>query len=95
VSIPPWSRWLLAAILVVGIATAGVAANMAVLGSSDDDTRLGTLSARSVAPGASPIPRPQVDEPDDAARPGGDEAGDDEDRGDGPDEDGEGDTDDD
>jgi hypothetical protein len=36
-----------------------------------------------------------VDEPDDAARPGGDEAGDDEDRGDGPDEDGEGDTDDD
>jgi hypothetical protein len=52
-------------------------------------------AARSIAPGASPIPRPQVDEPSDAARPGDDEAGDDEDRGDGPDEDGEGDTDDD
>lgn len=81
-SIPPWSRWLLAAVLVVGIATAGVAANMAVLGSSDDDTRLGTMSARSIAPGVSPIPRPQVDEPDDAARPDHDGADDDGDDGD-------------
>ena len=80
-SIPAWSRWLLAAILVVGIATAGVAANMAVLGSSDDDTRLGTMSARSIAPGVSPIPRPQVDEPGDAARPDHDGAGDDGDNG--------------
>lgn len=63
--VPTWARWALAVILVVGIATAGVAANLAVLGSTDGDTRLGTLSARSIAPDGTPIPRPAVSEPDD------------------------------
>lgn len=62
--VPMWARWALAVILVAGIATAGVAANLAVLGSTDDDTRLGTLSARSIAPDGTPIPRPAVSEPD-------------------------------
>ena len=48
-SIPPWARWALATVLVLGVAGAGVAANLAVLGSSGDDTRLGTMSAGSLA----------------------------------------------
>lgn len=71
--VPTWARWLLAAILVVGIATAGVAANLAVLGSESDDTRLGTLSARSIAPDAAPVPVP--------GRADRDDAGDDDDEG--------------
>ena len=47
--VPPWARWALAVVLVLGVATAGVAANLAVLDSSADDTRLGTLSAKSLA----------------------------------------------
>lgn len=47
--IPPWARWALAVVLVLGVAAAGVAANLAVLDSSSDDTRLGTLSAKSLA----------------------------------------------
>lgn len=62
--VPLWARWALGVILVVGIATAGVAANLAVLGSTDDDTRLGTLSAQSIAPDRMPVPRPAVSEPD-------------------------------
>ena len=48
-SIPPWARWALAVVLVLGIAAGGVAANLAVLGSTEDDTALGTLSAGSIA----------------------------------------------
>lgn len=47
--VPPWARWALAAVLVLGIATAGVAANLAVLGSTNDDVQLGTLNAGSLA----------------------------------------------
>lgn len=57
--VPSWARWALAAVLVVAIATAGVAANLAVLDSGSDDTRLGTLSARSIAPDAAPVPIPE------------------------------------
>lgn len=69
-SIPPWARWALAAVLVLGVAGAGVAANLAVLGSSGDDTRLGTLSAGSLAstPQAPPASaRPEASGPDSAA----------------------------
>lgn len=63
--VPVWARWALAAVLVVAVATAGVAANLAVLGGESDDTRLGTLSARSIDPAATPIPIPeQAGEPD-------------------------------
>ncbi len=98
--VPAWARWALAAVLVLGIATAGVAANLAVLGSSEDDTRLGTLSAGSLAPPpqpgtaapqpAVPVPVPgaadDIDRPDDSA--GRDDAreGDDEGRDERPDE---------
>ncbi len=61
--IPAWARWLLAAILIAGIATAGVAANLAVLGSEGDDVRLGTLSALSVTSGSTRVPRPGADDP--------------------------------
>jgi len=77
VRVPIWARWALAAILVVGIATAGVAANLAVLQGESDDTRLGTLSARSIAPDAAPVPVPErTGERDDDER---DRAGDDRD----------------
>jgi len=43
-----------------------VAANLSVLGSETDDTRLGTLSARSIAPDAAPVPTPaRIDDDDD------------------------------
>lgn len=58
-TVPTWARWVLAAVLVVGVATAGVAANLAVLDRGSDDTRLGTLSARSIAPDAAPVPVPE------------------------------------
>ena len=72
-SIPPWARWALAAVLVLGVAGAGVAANLAVLGSSGHDTRLGTLSAGSLAstPQAPPTSaRPEQGMPN-AGAPGG------------------------
>ena len=53
-SIPPWARWALAVVLVLGIAAGGVAANLAVLGSTEDDTALGTLSAGSIAQQGAP-----------------------------------------
>ena len=76
-SIPPWARWALATVLVLGVAGAGVAANLAVLGSSGDDTRLGTMSAGSLAstPQASPTSaRPEQDVPH-AGVPGGEPVG--------------------
>lgn len=60
-SIPPWARWALAVVLVLGIAAGGVAANLAVLGSTEDDTALGSLSAGSIA---------QQGAPDDPGAPG-------------------------
>ena len=53
-SIPPWARWALAVVLVLGIAAGGVAANLAVLGSTEDDTALGSLSAGSIAQQGAP-----------------------------------------
>jgi len=47
--VPPWARWALAAALVLGVTAAGLAANLALLGSTTDDVRLGTLSAGSLA----------------------------------------------
>lgn len=58
--VPPWARWALAAVLVLGIAAVGVAANLAVLGSTADDTRLGTLNAGSLAQAPQPGTQPQV-----------------------------------
>lgn len=49
-SIPPWVRWLVATLVLAGVAAGGAAANLAVLRSGGDDTRLGTLSARALAP---------------------------------------------
>ena len=65
--VPPWARWAVAVVVVLGIAAAGVAANMAVLGSTNDDTRLGTLSAKSlaVASGQAPPVRVVTDDDDD------------------------------
>ena len=57
--VPTWARWALAAVIVVAVATAGVAANLAVLDSEANDTRLGTLSARSIDPTATLIPIPE------------------------------------
>ena len=63
-TVPHWARWALAAILVVGVASAGVAANLAVLNRGTGDAPLGTLSARSIAPSATPMPAPErVDVP--------------------------------
>lgn len=77
--VPTWARWLLAAILVVGIATAGVAANLSVLGSETNDTRLGTLSARSISPDAAPVPIPErIDDDDDDKEKGREKGGDEE-----------------
>ena len=47
--VPPWARWALAAVLVLGVTAAGLAANLALLDSTTDDVRLGTLSAGSLA----------------------------------------------
>ena len=47
--VPPWARWALAAALVLGVTAAGLAANLALLDSTTDDVRLGTLSAGSLA----------------------------------------------
>lgn len=55
-STPPWARWALAVVLVLGVAAAGVAANLAILETGNDGTRLGTLSARSISSGATPRP---------------------------------------
>ncbi|MDA3005220.1 MAG: hypothetical protein O3B97_01005 [Actinomycetota bacterium] len=65
--VPPWARWAVAVVVVLGIAAAGVAANMKVLGSTNDDTRLGTLSAKSlaVASGQAPPVRVVTDDDDD------------------------------
>lgn len=64
--VPPWARWALAVVLVLGVATAGVAANLAVLDSSTDDTRLGTLSAKSLAVASGQaVPVPLVTDDDD------------------------------
>lgn len=65
--LPPWARWALAVVLVLGVAAAGVAANMAVLDGTNDDTRLGTLSAKSlaVASGQAPPVRVVTDDDDD------------------------------
>jgi len=77
--VPTWVRWLLAAVLVVGIATAGVAANLSVLGSETDDTRLGTLSARSLAVASGQAPPVRVVTDDDDERDEKDEKDDDHD----------------
>ena len=77
--VPPWARWALAAVLVLGIAAVGVAANLAVLGSTSDDTRLGTLNAGSLAsaPQAQTAPTagtaPQADDEGDGDHGGGGE----------------------
>lgn len=65
--VPPWARWAVAVVAVLGIAAAGVAANMAVLDSTNSDTRLGTLSAKSlaVASGQAPPVRVVTDDDDD------------------------------
>ena len=65
--VPPWARWAVAVVVVLGIAAAGVAANMTVLDSTNDDTRLGTLSAKSlaVASGQAPPVRVVTDDDDD------------------------------
>ena len=82
--VPPWARWAVAVVVVLGIAAAGVAANMAVLGSTNDDTRLGTLSAKSlaVASGQAPPVRVVTDDDDDDKndKKDDDEAEDDHDR---------------
>ena len=64
--VPPWARWVLGVVLVLGIAAAGLAANLAVLDSTNDDTRLGTLSAKSlaVASGQAPPVRAVTDDDD-------------------------------
>ncbi|MGA0068480.1 MAG: hypothetical protein ACO3PB_03335 [Miltoncostaeaceae bacterium] len=90
-SIPPWARWALAVVLVLGIAAGGGAANLAVLGTTEDDTALGNLSAGSIAqqgasdgpgaPGApgTPIPPGAVVDGPPTDTPRGEEAeGDDE-----------------
>lgn len=63
--VPPWARWAVAVVAVLGIAAAGLAANMAVLGSTNDDTRLGTLSAKSLAVASGQAPPVRVVTDDD------------------------------
>lgn len=81
--VPPWARWALAVVLVLGVATAGVAANLAVLGTSTDDTRLGTLSAKSLAVAsgqAVPVPLTTDDDDDEKGEEKKDKKDDDHDR---------------
>lgn len=77
--VPPWARWALAVVAVLGIAAAGLAANMAVLGSTNDDTRLGTLSAKSLAVASGQAPPVRVVTDDDDEKDHKDEKDDDHD----------------